>query len=450
MHWGSATRGVTFDDDEHIAFVRRYPQFRDPYFSPHLALVDGRPACRGDYFARPARAGGLHLLLLTHNLNYEGAPLFLFEYASHMVRHAGHTVEVHTAQDGPLRADYEKLGIKINLIDGELLYSSDTPAIFHQRLAQVRDTLAWNRIDLVICNTAVSFWGVHLARLASKPSLLYIHESTSIFRFFEEKLRLDLHPLVHAAFATATRVLFLCQATRAYYEDDNLHGNYRLVPSWIRLADIDAIRRTQDRAVLRRKHGLDEEETIIANIGTVCERKGQHIYLRAIEHFNRQGHRGRFRFLMVGARPGVYLDLIERDLARLGLPNVTLIPETNAAFDFFGLADLFVCTSYEESFPRVVMEAMAFRTPIVSTNVHGIAEMIGQRQQGYLVPPGDPVALSRMMWTCLAKERSGKSLTPTAYSKALRFYDHHKVLPVHADLAREAVLVHRPADQAQP
>jgi glycosyltransferase involved in cell wall biosynthesis len=244
--------------------------------------------------------------------------------------------------------------------------------------------------------------------------------------------------------------LFLCQATRAYYEDDNLHGNYRLVPSWIRLADIDAIRRTQDRAVLRRKHGLDEEETIIANIGTVCERKGQHIYLRAIEHFNRQGHRGRFRFLMVGARPGVYLDLIERDLARLGLPNVTLIPETNAAFDFFGLADLFVCTSYEESFPRVVMEAMAFRTPIVSTNVHGIAEMIGQRQQGYLVPPGDPVALSRMMWTCLAKERSGKSLTPTAYSKALRFYDHHKVLPVHADLAREAVLVHRPADQAQP
>lgn len=440
MHWGSATRGVTFDDEEHIAFVRRYPQYRDPYFSSHLILQEGRPACRGDHFARPRRAGRLHLLLLTHNLNYEGAPLFLFEYASHMVRHAGHTVEVHTAQDGPLRTDYERLGIEIKLIDGELLYSSDTPKIFHQRLAQLCESIAWQNIDLVVCNTAVSFWGVHLARLVGKPSLLYIHESSSIFRFFEEKLRLGLHPLVHAAFSTATRVLFLCQATRAYYEDDNLHGNFRIVPSWIRLADIDAIRHTQDRGALRRKHGLDEDETIIANIGTVCERKGQHIYLRAIEHFNRQGHRGRYRFLMVGARPGVYLDLIERDLNRLGLPNVTLVPETNEAFDFFGLADLFVCTSYEESFPRVIMEAMAFRTPIVSTNVHGIAEMIGQRQQGYLVPPGDPVALSRMMWTCLAKERSGKSLTPTAYSKALRMYDHHKVLPIHADLAREACL----------
>ena len=193
---------------------------------------------------------------------------------------------------------------------------------------------------------------------------------------------------------------------------------------------------------MRRKHGFADDETIIANIGTVCERKGQHVFLRAIEHFNRQGHRGKFRFVMVGARPGIYLDLLKRDLARLELPNVTLIPETREVFDFFVAADQFVCTSYEESFPRVVMEAMAFRTPIVSTDVHGIAEMIGQRQQGYLVPPGDHLALSRMMWTCLAKERSGKSLTPTAYSKALRYYEHRKVLPFHVELAREAWLAH--------
>jgi len=192
---------------------------------------------------------------------------------------------------------------------------------------------------------------------------------------------------------------------------------------------------------MRRKHGLADDETVVANIGTICERKGQHVFLRAIDHFNHhQGHRGKFRFVLVGARPGIYLDLLLRDLARLGLTNVKLVPETRDVFDFFFAADLFVCTSYEESFPRVVMEAMAFRTPLVSTNVHGIAEMIGQRQDGYLVAPGDHVALSQIMWTCLAKERSGKSLTPTAYSKALRYYDATKVLPFHVDLAREAVL----------
>jgi hypothetical protein len=47
-----------------------------------------------------------------------------------------------------------------------------------------------------------------------------------------------------------------------------------------------------------------------------------------------------------------------------------------------------------------------------------------------------------MLKTCLAKERSGKSLTPTAYSRVLRYYDARKVLPQHVDLAREAWLGH--------
>ena len=124
------------------------------------------------------------------------------------------------------------------------------------------------------------------------------------------------------------------------------------------------------------------------------------------------------------------------------MENLTLVPETREAYDFFLLADLFVCTSYEESFPRVVMEAMAFRTPIVTTDVHGIPEMVRQRAEAYLVKPGEVEGLSRMMRTCLAKERSGKSLTPTAYSKVLRAYDHRKVLPQHVALAREVVLTH--------
>jgi len=442
MHWGSATRGVTFDDAEHIAFVQRYPAFKDPYLSAHLRLADNRLRCAASAPAESTRAGQLRLLLLTHNLNLEGAPLFLLEYATWMARETGFTLEVLASQDGPLRGAFEALGAHITVIDATSLYSSPDEDTFHQRLGEIKQGLDWDQIDLVVCNTLVSFWGVHLAARAGKPSLFYIHESSTLFRFFEQKLELGLHPLVAQAFQSATRALFLCQATRAYYDDLNVHGNFRLVPSWIKLDDIESFRAAHDRAAMRRKHGFADDETVIANIGTVCERKGQHIFLRAIEHFNRQGHRGKFRFVLVGARPGIYLDLLQRDLARLALPNVTLVPETREVFDFFVAADQFVCTSYEESFPRVVMEAMAFRTPIVTTDVHGIAEMIGQRQQGYLVPPGDHLALSRMMWTCLAKERSGKSLAPTAYSKALRCYDHRKVLPHHVALAREAVLAH--------
>ena len=443
MHWGSATRGVTFDEAEHIAFVRRYPLYQDPYCHPRLRLVEGKLVGDAAIAVAPSGSGKLRLLLLTHNLNLEGAPLFILEYATYLARTAGFGLEVLTGQEGPLRPAFEALGARITVVKLGDIFGSESAEIFQQRVRAVGQQIDWPKIDLVICNTLVSFWGVHLATQANKPSLLYIHESNSIFRFFERTLPLSLHFLVGQAFEQTTRALFLCQATRAYYEDHNRSNNFQIVRSWIRLDDIETFRRTHERAALRRKHGIAEDEIVIANIGTVCERKGQHIFLRAIDHFNHHhGHRGKFRFIMVGARPGIYLDLLQRDLTRLSLPNVTLVPETSDVFDFFIAADLFVCTSYEESFPRVVMEAMAFRTPIVSTNVHGIADLIGQRQDGYLVPHGDPVALSQMMWTCLAKERSGKSLTPTAYSKILRYYDYAKVLPRHVALAREAVHVH--------
>jgi glycosyltransferase involved in cell wall biosynthesis len=256
-------------------------------------------------------------------------------------------------------------------------------------------------------------------------------------------LPLSMHALVDDSFKLATRALFLCRATEAYYKDLDVHGNFRRVPSWIQIETIEEFKRTHSRSELRRRHGYGEDETIIANIGTVCERKGQHTFIRAVNHFNQAHAGGRgYRFLLVGGRPSLYHDLLREEIKRMGIPNIDIVMETRDAYDFFHLADMFVCTSFEESFPRVLLEAMAFRTPIVSTDVHGIPEMVRQRAEAYLGPPGDDLALSRMMKTCLDKERSGKSLTPTAYSKALRYYDYAKVLPFHVSLAREAWLAY--------
>ena len=77
-----------------------------------------------------------------------------------------------------------------------------------------------------------------------------------------------------------------------------------------------------------------------------------------------------------------------------------------------------------------------------------IAEMVRQRAEAYLVQPGDVEGLSRMMQTCLAKERSGKSLTPTAYSKVLRYYDYEQRMPEQVELAREAWLTDEPSPAA--
>jgi D-inositol-3-phosphate glycosyltransferase len=48
------------------------------------------------------------------------------------------------------------------------------------------------------------------------------------------------------------------------------------------------------------------------------------------------------------------------------------------------VADLLVCASDVESLPRVILEAMAFGTPVLSTRVFGVPELIEDGSTGYL------------------------------------------------------------------
>jgi hypothetical protein len=66
--------------------------------------------------------------------------------------------------------------------------------------------------------------------------------------------------------------------------------------------------------------------------------------------------------------------------------------------------------------------------------------MVTHRAEAYLVEPGDPVKFAQVMKACLEKQQNGTSTAPMAYSKVVRAYDIDRVLPKHADMAREAVL----------
>ena len=445
-HWGSASRGTSYDSDEHIAFARKYRGIEDPYWSPFLKARDRNVFVDPYQYAHTDRLDKLHLLAVTHNLNFEGAPLFLFEYVTFLIRELGFKIDVVSAEDGPLREAYEKLGVKIFLIDRHPLHGSRNDREFDEQLEVMRQDLqsqiGLESVDAFICNTIACWWGVHLAQSVNKPSLFYIHESASVKRFFSGALPKKRHHVARAAFRLATRVCFLCKATRSYYEELNDYNNFRFVSSWIDLPRIEALKAATPRDEARAKLGFAPHDQVIANIGTVCERKGQHVFLRTVEYFMRNfATNGSYKFLIVGGRPGEYQSSLEADIERLGLSKViAIVNETDRVYEYFRAANLFACSSFEESFPRVLLEALAFETPIVSTNVHGVPEMVTNKAEAYLVPPGEPIAFAKTIKTCLDKLLHGTSTVPMGYSKVVRAYGMDAVLPKHADIAREAVL----------
>ncbi len=381
------------------------------------------------------------ILVVTHNLNFEGAPWFIFELARFIASQPGNSVRVLSPQDGPMRAVFTAAGMPVEVVDLSAALATVSPAEFHSAL-RTAVTTDLSQFDLILANTMVSFWAVHLAVAAQKPSLLYVHESAVIRRFFEPLLAPALFPLVEEAFRRATRVVFTAESSRQVFEYLGGNDNFRLLPSWVDVGRIDAFAAAHDRATLRRKHGLDPAAVLLVNIGSICERKGQHIYLRAAEllqqelHFTYPGKK--IQFVMVGARPGLYLDSLRQDAALHRLANVVFLPESGEIHDFYRLADIFVCTSFEESFPRVLLESAAFRLPIVSTNVNGIVEMLAP-DEAWLTPPGDRYQLAEAVKAALAAHFSGDtSRAERARVSVVHRFHEANSLPRHLALARAA------------
>ena len=70
-------------------------------------------------------------------------------------------------------------------------------------------------------------------------------------------------------------------------------------------------------------------------------------------------------------------------------------PQLKNVIDIFSIADIFVFPSYyREGVPRVLLEAMALKKPIVTTDSVGCREAVDDGINGFLVPVRDGNAVA--------------------------------------------------------
>jgi glycosyltransferase involved in cell wall biosynthesis len=264
--------------------------------------------------------------------------------------------------------------------------------------------------------------------------------------------REDSHPAAEIAalrLPAPARAALWAIITRLYRSADCLFtssadaaailGARRVIHNPIDIAAIDAAAREP----------LAAARPFIATAGRLTRQKGFDLL---IEAFARS--RGAEGLDLVILGEGPLRGALEAQAQALGVADrVRLLGFQANPWRWFARASLFVLSSRWEGFGNVVAEAMACGAPVVAADCDfGPREQIVHGQSGWLVPPGDAVALTAALDAILGDEALARRLGEAGRERA-RLFDRGPILEAYMDMlveeAKAAARWTRPAMAAQ-
>jgi glycosyltransferase involved in cell wall biosynthesis len=160
------------------------------------------------------------------------------------------------------------------------------------------------------------------------------------------------------------------------------------------------IRDSRLREEIRQKYGLPEN--FILYVGLVEPRKNLPVLIQAYRSVLGQGVRHR---LVIAGRFGWNYRQVLEEIDRLDLQDLVsftgYVPRQDLPI-VYNLASLFVYPTLYEGFGLPALEALACGTPVITSEVASLPEIMGEA--GILIPPGDGQALSQAILSVLSDQ----------------------------------------------
>jgi N-acetyl-alpha-D-glucosaminyl L-malate synthase BshA len=178
----------------------------------------------------------------------------------------------------------------------------------------------------------------------------------------------------------------------------------------------------------------DENERIITHISNLRPvKRAQDV----IDIFYKIQNEIPAKLLLVGEGPE--REIIECQVKDLGiLDKVLFLGNSNEVNKLLCYSDLFLLPSETESFGLAALEAMAARTPVISTNSGGLPEVNIQGVTGFLSNVGDTNEMAKNGIFILEDLDRLEQFKQNAFENAQQF-NLHKILPDYKDVYREVV-----------
>jgi len=394
--------------------------------------------------AKRSATSGSAITLVSHELSRTGAPKLALDVARSMVS-AGAKVNLISLVDGPLRGDFERIGIPVKVMQrrplrqtgwGQFLIKCARLASRFDRRGKLRVAAlsTFNALrmlmlyphirDRVLINSFAS-WPIALQIIQFRRRARiswYIHES------YDPDLAMRL-PAARQIFQKARKqpnvnFLFGSDGTRRVWASYGCDGQVRY---WSGLssdfANGKAVPLRGDPPPARRRPRM------VLTVGAGTPRKGTPTLIEAFAYGRSVGLiDDDVELVIVGCPPPSWHGLTRDLLVRIHRPDlrgkVRLVGviEASELERYYAEASVYVQSSTMECLPLALLDAMAHGLPIVSTDVDGCAEAIVHGVCGLTVPPRDIHHLAEAIGQLLADPAVARKWGDAARSRFVSMF----------------------------
>lgn len=241
------------------------------------------------------------------------------------------------------------------------------------------------------------FWKVFRTINKFKPDIVHTHLTGQIFAIpwsllYRRPIVITAHTRPNMAFIKKTENLLKIGLRRGkIFVVAVSEENYNLMLEYIN-GVADKISYINNGVSLSSYRKRDHDYFTFINVARQDENKNQRLIIDCFERVHKRYPQT--RLLLVGDGPTH--QLLKDQVVDLNLQDsVELLGKVNNVEDYYAVADAYLQSSHREAMPMSVLEAMATRLPIISTDVGGMKDVV--INNGILIPDNDTEGFERAM-----------------------------------------------------
>ena len=172
----------------------------------------------------------------------------------------------------------------------------------------------------------------------------------------------------------------------------------------------------------------EKEPNLIVSVGRLVPKKGFHYLLEACRLLKQQGIQ--FHCAIIGEgderrnlEAQIRQHALDKDITLLGAKTQAEVKKVIQRATVFVLPCIVDDNGDRDGLPTVLLEAMALGTPVISTRVTGIPEIIEHGKTGFLVEEKDARELAQAIQQLLGSESRRTRLSAAALAKVRQDFD---------------------------